>query len=345
MSTTVEAPPKVDIQATRPLTTEIPRRMKAAVYTAYGPPEVIEIREVDTPVPSDDEVLMRVSTAALNPLDWRVMRGGALPFRLMFGWSRPKSGFGRDVAGTVLAVGGNVKQFKPGDNVFGGCIGAVAEYACAVESKIALKPDGVTWEQAASIPVAGMTALQGLRDYGVTQGTKVLINGAAGGVGTFAVQLGKWLGAEVTAVCSTRNIEMVRSLGADRVIDYTCEEFTAGTEQFDVILDNVGNVPLAKLKRVLSANGKVVMAGAPKEPWAIARRFVRAWLLSAFSARKFTMMMARIGTKDLEIMADLAKSHKVVPVVEQCYALAEIRDAVRYLETGHVRGKLIISIS
>lgn len=345
MTSAIETPPKQATETTSRSTVEIPARMKAAVYKAYGPPEVIEITEVDTPAPIEDQVLIKVKVAALNPLDWRVMRGGGLPFRLMFGWKRPKARVARDVAGTVVAVGTNVTKFKPGDSVFGGCIGAVAEYVCAGESKVALKPDDVTWEQAASIPVAGMTALQGLRDYGAGPGTKVLINGSAGGVGTFAVQIAKWLGADVTGVCSTRNVAMVKSLGADRVIDYTQEEFTRGGVRYDVILDNVGNAPLTDVKRVLAPKGKVVMAGAPKEAGRIVRRIMQAGLMSALGKQKFTMLMARIGSKDLAIMAELIEAHKVVPVVEQRYPMAEIRDAIHYLETGHVKGKLVINIS
>ena len=349
MSTVIDAPPASDATTSNP-TQQIPSRMKAAVYTAYGPPEVIEIQDVDTPAPGDHQVLIKVRAAALNPLDWRIMRGGSLPFRLLFGWTKPKARPGRDVAGEVVSVGRMVTRWNAGDRVFGGCMGALAQYACAGETKIARIPESMSFEQAASIPVAGMTALQGLRDYGVRAGSKVLINGAAGGVGTFAVQIAKWLGAEVTGVCSTNKVEMVRSLGADHVIDYTREEFTGGVERYDVILDNVGNLPPAVFKRVLVRGGKVVMAGAPKDAAKVFPRMLNAILLNAIQLsmsgrRIFHAMIARIGTKDLTVVAELIEAGKVKPILERTYALDEVRDPMRYLETGPVMGKLIIKLA
>jgi NADPH:quinone reductase-like Zn-dependent oxidoreductase len=233
--------------------------MKAAVYTRYGPPDVVQIEDVGKPVPKDDEVLIRVRVASVNPYDWHFMRGMPYPVRMSAGLRRPKhTRLGVDAAGQVEAVGRNVTQFKPGDAVFGNCRGAFAEYACTPESKLVMKPDNVTFEQAASVPIAAFTGLQGLRDKGHIQpGQKVLINGAAGGVGTFAVQIAKSLGAEVTGVCSTRNVDMLRSIGADRLIDYTQEDFTKSRQRYDVILDCVGNHSLLACTRVLNPKGDI----------------------------------------------------------------------------------------
>src|SRR5271170_7711159 len=241
--------------------------MKAAVYTRYGPPDVIEITDIEKPVLKDNEVLIEVRAASVNPLDWHFMRGTPYGVRIVAGLRKPKvTQLGVDVAGQVEAVGGNVTQFKPGDQVFGTCKGAFAEYACARESALVMKPDNVTLEQAACVPIAGYTALQGLRNKGKVQpGQTVLINGASGGVGTFAVQIAKSYGAEVTGVCSTRNLEMVKSIGADHVIDYTKEDFTRGSVRYDLIIDNVGNHTLSEYRHVLTPSGRLVMVGGPSD--------------------------------------------------------------------------------
>jgi NADPH:quinone reductase-like Zn-dependent oxidoreductase len=326
--------------------------MKAVVYTNYGPPDVLEIRDIKKPVPNDDQVLVKVRAAAVNPLDWHFMEGMPYVGRMMMGGIRkPKDPrLGVDYAGTVEAVGKNVTQFKPGDQVFGNRSGAFAEYLCArADRAIALKPANMTFEQAAGVPVAGLTALQGLRDKGKVQpGQKVLINGASGGVGTFAVQIAKSLGAEVTGVCSGRNVDLVRSLGADHVIDYTKEDFTKDDERYDVILDNVGTQPLSGFRRVLKPNGICVMigGGGPNEgkwvgPMA---RPIKAMLISPFISQKMGMMMAQGNKDDLNILADLMESGKVKPVIDRTYPLSEIREAIRYLEAGHARGKVIITV-
>jgi len=326
--------------------------MRAVVYTDYGPPDVLEVKDIKKPEPNDDQVLVKVHAAAVNPYDWHFIRGTPYMMRMMMGGLRkPKDPrIGVDYAGTVEAVGKNVTRFKPGDEVFGNRSGAFAEYLCArADRAIALKPANMTFEQAAGVPVAGLTALQGLRDKGKVQpGQKVLINGASGGVGTFAVQIAKSLGAEVTGVCSGRNVDLVRSLGADHVIDYTKEDFTKDDERYDVILDNVGTQPLSGFRRVLKPNGICVMigGGGPNEgkwvgPMA---RPIKAMLISPFISQKMGMMMAQGNKDDLNILADLMESGKVKPVIDRTYPLSEIREAIRYLEAGHARGKVIITV-
>lgn len=252
---------------------------------------------------------------------------------------------GRDVAGQVEAAGRNVTQLKPGDAVFGSCDGAFAEYACAPEPALALKPDNVTFGQAASVPVAGLTALQGLRDKGrLRPGQKVLINGAAGGVGTFAVQIAKSFGAEVTGVCSARNVEMVRSIGADRVVDYTQEDFTKGAQRYDIILDNVGNHSLSAIRRVLNPEGVCVMAGAPKKVGLFLTRALTAPVLSRLVGQKFVLLMARRSKEDLAMLGELMAAGKVTPVIDRRYRLSDVAEAVRYLEEGHARGKVVITL-
>jgi NADPH:quinone reductase-like Zn-dependent oxidoreductase len=326
--------------------------MKAVVYTDYGSPEVLEIRDVKKPAPNDDQVLIKVRAASVNPLDWHFMEGTPYIMRAMgVGLRKPKDPrLGVDMAGQVEAVGKNVTQFKPGDEVFGGKTGAFAEYVCArADRAIALKPANVTFEQAASVPIAAITALQGLRDKGKVQaGQKVLINGASGGVGTFAVQIAKSFGANVTGICSTRNLEMVRSLGADHVIDYTKEDFTKGDERYDVILDNVGTQPLSGFRRVLKPNGICVMigGGGPNDGGLIGPmgRPVKALLMSPFISQKMGMMMAELNKEDLTILGDLMQSGKVKPVIDRTYPLSQIAEAMRYLEAGHARGKVIITV-
>jgi NADPH:quinone reductase-like Zn-dependent oxidoreductase len=326
--------------------------MKAVVYTDYGPPDVLQIRDVKKPVPNDDQVLVRVRAASVNPYDWHFIRGTPYIMRMMIGGLRkPKDPrVGVDYAGTVEAVGKNVTLLKPGDEVFGNRTGAFAEYVCVrADRAVALKPTNVTFEQAASVPVAALTALQGLRDHGKVQpGQKVLINGASGGVGTFAVQIAKTLGADVTGVCSGRNVDLVRSIGADHVIDYTKEDFTKSNERYDVILDNVGTQPLSGFRRVLKPKGICVMigGGGPNEGNWVGpmSRPIKAKLMSPFIDQKMGMMMAQGNKADLNILADLMQSGKVTPVIDRTYPLSEIREAIRYLEQGHARGKVIISV-
>jgi NADPH:quinone reductase-like Zn-dependent oxidoreductase len=327
-------------------------QMKAVVYTNYGSPDVLEIREIKKPVPNDDQVLVKVRAAAINPLDWHFMEGTPYIMRAMIGGIRkPKSPqLGVDLAGEVEAVGKDVTQFKPGDEVFGTGHGAAfAEYVCANKTKLVLKPANVTFAEGAAVPIAALTALQGLRDYGKVQpGQKVLINGASGGVGTFAVQIAKTLGAEVTGVCSTRNMDLVQSLGADHVIDYTKEDFTKGGERYDVILDNVGTQPLSGFRRALKPNGILVMigGGGPKDgKWVGAMaRPVETKVMSPFVSQKMGMMLAEIRQDDLKAMANLMQSGKVKSVIDRTYPLGQIQEAMTYLEQGHARGKVILTV-
>jgi NADPH:quinone reductase-like Zn-dependent oxidoreductase len=326
--------------------------MKAVVYTNYGSPDVLEIRDIKKPVPNDDQVLIQVRAASINPLDWHFMEGTPYIMRAMgVGLRKPKDPrLGVDYAGTVEVVGKNVTQFKPGDEVLGGKSGAFAEYVCArADRAIVLKPANITFEQAASVPIAAITALQGLRDKGKIQpGQKVLINGASGGVGTFAVQIAKSFGADVTGVCSTRNLDMVRSLGADHVIDYTKEDFTEGDQRYDLILDNVGTQPLSGFRRALTPKGICVMigGGGPNDGGLIGPlgRPVKALLLSPFISQKMGMLMADLNKKDLTILGDLMQSGKVTPVIDRTYPLSKIAEAIRYLEQGHARGKVVITL-
>jgi NADPH:quinone reductase-like Zn-dependent oxidoreductase len=328
--------------------------MKAAIYTRYGPPDVVQMAEVEKPVPRDDEVLIRVRAAAVNPYDWHFMRGEPYPVRIAAGGLRkPKdSRLGADVAGEIEAAGRNIAQFKPGDAVFGSCKGAFAEYACASESNLAMKPDNVTFEQAASVPIAAFTALQGLRRGGLTKdgkiqsGHKVLINGAAGGVGTFAVQIAKSFGAVVTGVCSTRNVEMVRSIGADQVVDYTQEDFTKSARRYDVVLDCVGNHSFSECRRVMNPRGIYVGAGGTSDNWMIVplTRAIKALVLSWFVSQKQVMVLAKPSKEDLTFMGELMAIGKVTPVIDKRYGLSEVREAVRYLEAGHARGKVVITV-
>jgi NADPH:quinone reductase-like Zn-dependent oxidoreductase len=323
--------------------------MKAALYSRYGPPDVVQIKDVEKPVPKDNEVLMEVRAASVNPLDWHFMRGTPYFVRIMTGLRKPKDKrLGVDVGGQVEAVGRNVTQFKPGDEVFGACRGAFAEYACASESALAMKPDNVTFEQAASVPIAAFTALQGLRDKGQIQpGQKVLINGAAGGVGTFAVQIAKSFGADVTGICSTRNVDMVRSIGADRVIDYTQEDFTKSGQRYDLMLDSVGNRSLSACRRVLNPKGIYIPVGGEAGRWMIGplARSITALVLSRFVSQKLVAsFLAKPSKEDLTIMHDLMKAGKVTPVIDKRYRLSEVPEAIRYLEEGHARGKVVITL-
>lgn len=318
--------------------------MKAIVFHQYGSPDVLKCEEIPKPVPADDEVLIRVSAAAVNPID-RFYRGRPYLIRIMTGLSKPKEKrLGFDVAGRVEAVGRNVTQLKPGDEVFGSCRGAFAEYACGPETSLTLKPDNVTFEQSAAAPAATLTALQGLRDQGRIQpGQKVLINGAAGGVGTFAAQIAKSFGAEVTGVCSTRNLEMVRSIGADHVIDYTREDFTKGTERYDLIFDCISNHSLSACKRVLNSNGRVVTVGAPKLRTTLKRAII-GLVWSRLFGQQFVVQITKGNHDDLTFVRDLLQLGKVTPVIDRCYRLSETPDALRHLEQGHARGKIVITV-
>lgn len=324
--------------------------MKAAVYRRYGPPEaVVQIEDVEKPVPKDNEVLIKVRAASVNPLDC-VVKGPPYIVRFIFGLRKPKDiRLGVDVAGHVEAVGRGVTQFKPGDAVFGSCRGAFAEYACAPESKLVLKPDKATFEQAASVPVAALTALQGLRDKRQVQtGQKVLINGAAGGVGTFAVQIAKSFGAEVTGVCSTKNVDMVRSIGADHVIDRTQEDFTESGQGYDIFFDLVGNHPLAACGRVLNPNGTYIMGGvlgAPDGKWiGPMAPLLKTLVWSPFASQKLVVILAKIRSEDLTIMGELMEAGKVTPVIERRYRLSEVPEAIQYLGQKHAQGKVVITL-
>ncbi len=319
--------------------------MKAIVCRKYGSPDVLKCEEIEKPTAGDDEVLIKVRAASVNPRD-RLFRGTSFIVRILTGLRKPKdTRLGVDVAGQVEAVGRNVTQFKPGDRVFGACSGAFAEYACTSESALVIKPDNVTFEQAASVPVAALTALQGLRDKGQIQpGQKVLINGAAGGVGTFAVQIAKSFGADVTGVCSTRNVEMVRSIGADHVIDYTQEDFTKRGQRYDLIFDCVGNHSLSACRRVLNPNGICVIAGGPSKVWIVLTRALKALVLSRFVSQNFVMFIARRSKEDLTILRELMATGKVTPVIDKRYRLSEVPEAIRYLEEGHARGKVVIML-
>ena len=325
--------------------------MKAIVYCDYGLTN-LKLENVEKPTPNDDQILVRVRAASVNPYDWHFIEGTPYIMRAMgVGLRKPKdTRLGVDFAGTVEAVGKNVTQFKPGDDVFGGRGGAFAEYVCPRANRaVALKPASLTFEQAASVNIAGITALQALRDKGQIQpGQKVLINGASGGVGTFAVQIAKSFGADVTGVCSTRNVDLVRSLGADHIIDYTKEDFAKGDQRYDVILDNVPNHSLSECRRILNPNGKYVMigGGGPNDNRWIGPfgRVIHTMVLSPFVSQKMGMMMADANQKDLTVLGDLMQSGKVKPVIDRTYKLSGVPDAIRYLEQGHARGKVIITV-
>ena len=325
--------------------------MKAIVHCDYGVAN-LKLEEIEKPTPADDQILVRVRAASVNPYDWHFVEGTPKIIRLMgIGLRKPKEiRLGVDFAGTVETVGKNVTQFKPGDEVFGGREGAFAEYVCrrAVGS-VASKPASITFEQAASLNIAGITALQAVRDRGKIQsGQKVLINGASGGVGTFAVQIAKSFGADVTGVCSTRNVDLVRSLGADRVIDYTKEDFTKSAERYDVILDNVPNHSLSEVRRVLTPKGKYVLigGGGANEQGFIGpfARIIKTKVQSLFASQEMGMMMADSNQKDLSLLAEMVESGKMKPVIDRTYKLAEVPEAIGYLEQGHARGKVVIVV-
>ena len=319
--------------------------MKAIVYYNYGSPDVLRCEDVEKPVPKDDEVLIKVRAASLNALDWRLMRGKPVFARLMGGGLRkPKNTrLCRDVAGQIEAVGRNVTRFKPGDEVFGVCLGACAEYVCASEDKLEPKPANISFEEAAAVPVAALTALQGLRDKGrIQRGQKVLIDGASGGVGTFAVQLAKSFGAEVTAVCSTSKVDTARAIGADHCIDYTREDFTKNGQRYDLIIAANAYHSIYDYRRALGQNGIYVMAGGG---WVqILQAMLLAPLLSLIGSKKMRFFIAKLNQKDLVFLKDLLASGKVVSVIDRSYPLRDAAEALRYLEEGHAKGKVVITL-
>ena len=325
--------------------------MKAIVYCEYGPPDVLKFEDVEKPVPNDDQVLIKVRAASFNFIDPGLMRG-PWPLRLMIGTGlrKPKTTrLGGDVAGKVEAVGKNVTQFKVGDEVFGVARPSLAEYVCARERALVIKPANVTFEQAGCVAWAGLTALQGLRQGNIQPGQKVLINGATGGVGTFAVQIAKSFGADVTAVCSTGKVDLVRSIGADHVIDYTKEDFTKGEQRYDVIFDNVNNHSFSDRRRVLAPNGICVLAGIggaglhEGQLMRMAGAF-KADLLSRFVDQKFVRYGTTLNKEDLTVLSDLMRTGKVTPVIDRTYKLSETAEAMRYFEEGHARGKVVITV-
>jgi NADPH:quinone reductase-like Zn-dependent oxidoreductase len=321
--------------------------MKAIVRDTYGSPDVLELQDVDKPEVSDDGVLVRVRAVSLNRLDWYSVTGTPYISRPEAGVRKPKSRLvGTDFAGTVEAVGKDITQFEPGHEVFGGRDGAFAEYLC-VRVGVALKPANLTFEEAAAVPMAAITALQGLRDKGRIQpGQSVLINGASGGVGTFAVQIAKALGADVTAVCSTRNVELVRSIGADHVIDYTREDFTRSDQRYDLIFDNAGNRSWSHCRRVLNPKATVVLVGGAKTHRLLGPlgHVARMSLGSLGSRRKAVFFLAKFNKPDLEVLRELLDAGNVAPVIDRRYELSAIADALRYLGEGHAQGKIVISL-
>jgi len=325
--------------------------IKAIVYCDYGAAN-LKLEEIEKPVPNDDQVLVRVRAASVNPYDWHFIEGTPYVMRAMgVGLRKPKdTRLGVDFAGTVEAVGKNVTQFKPGDEVFGGRGGAFAQYVCPRATRaVALKPSNVSFEDAAAVNIAGITALQAVRDKGRVQpGQKVLINGASGGVGTFAVQIAKSFGADVTGVCSTRNLDLVKSLGADHVIDYTKEDFTKSAERYDVMLDNVGNHSLSESRHVLTPKGKYVLigGGGANEQGLLGGLGKALWAMvfSKFVDQQMGMMMADPSNKDLAMLADMMQSGKLKAVIDRTYKLDQVPDAIRYLEQGHARGKVVIDV-
>jgi NADPH:quinone reductase-like Zn-dependent oxidoreductase len=324
-------------------------QMKAVVQDKYGPPHVLELREIDKPVVKDDEVLVRVRAASANPADWHFMRGLPYIMRPQAGLGKPKNSvLGRDIAGQVERVGKDVTRYRPGDEVFANVeTGGFAEYACVSEGFVGLKPANLTVEQAAAVPLAALTALQGLRDAGQLQPEqKVLIIGASGGVGTFAVQIAKSFGAEVTGVCSTKNVEMVRSLGADHVIDYTQEDFTQSGQKYDLIFQLAGTRSPSDCRRALTSKGTLLLSSGESRGRLIGPvgRMIKAAVLSPFVSQKLGAFLAKPNQDDLQFLKELIEAGKVKPVIDRTYPLSEAPDAIRYLEEGHARGKVVITV-
>jgi len=322
--------------------------MKAIVCPKYGSPDILELREVEKPIPKDNEILIKVYATSLNAADWHLMRGDPAIYRPVIGLLKPKYKIlGADVAGQVERVGKSVTRFKPGDEVFGNLfacgLGGFAEFVCAVEDALVVKPANFKFEEVAAVPLAAISALQGLRDVGqIRSGQKVLINGASGGVGTFAVQIGKSFGAEVTAVCSTGKMEMVKSIGADHVIDYTKEDFTLSDKRYDLILAANGDRSILDYKRALTPIGRYVMIGGSGSQ--MAQAIFIGPFISMTSGKKMGNLVATANQKDLVFMKELLESGKIKPVIDRRYTLNQVPDAMRYLEEGHAIGKIVINI-
>ena len=325
--------------------------MKAIVQERFGPPDVLQLVDTDPPEIGTDDVLVRVHAAALNPYDWHILRGDPLIARLMgeVGLRKPKARVaGVDAAGRVDAVGANVRGLRPGDEVLGFCQGAFAQYARAEANKVVPKPVGLSFELAAAVPMAGTTALRGIRDVGaVRAGNRVLVNGAAGGVGTYAVQIAAALGAEVTGVCSTRNVELVRSIGAAHVIDYTTEDFTAGRARYDVILDNVGNRPLSRLRRALTPAGTLVLngGGSPGHVLGPVASLLRAVVVNRLVRERLRLLPHEQNSDQLLTLTGLIEAGKLTPVLDRTYPLADTAEGLRRVEEGHARGKVVITVA
>jgi NADPH:quinone reductase-like Zn-dependent oxidoreductase len=321
--------------------------MKAIVQRQYGPPEVVRFEEAHQPLVKDDEVLVRVHAAAVNIGDWHLLRGVPYVIRLVSGLRGPRRSIpGLDIAGVVEVVGASVKQVRAGDEVFGWCKGAFAEYACAAEDSLLAKPAGLTFEQSAAVGDSALTAMAAVRDQGkVRSGQRVLINGASGGVGTFAVQIAKSFGANVTAVCSTRNLDLVRSIGADQVIDYTKEDFTQRAERYDVMLDLVGSCSLSACRRAITPRGTYVIVGVKDMGrWLGLGRQFKALLLSPFVGQRVRVFVVRHNHDDLAVLKELVETGKVVPVIDRHFALSDAADALRYQGEGHARGKIVLVV-
>lgn len=321
--------------------------MKAIITTRYGSPDVLQYGEIEKPTPADDEVLVRVHAVSVNAADWHRMRGKPLFARFLIGgFRKPKYPIlGSDIAGRVEAVGKNVKQYKPGDDLFGGIgVGGFAEYASVPESKLLPKPSNLSFVAAAAVPIAAVTALQALRDNGhVRPGQKVLINGASGGVGTFAVQLAKSFGADVTAVCSTRNLDIARTIGADHLIDYTREDFTTNGQRYDLIIDIAANHSVSDFNRALNPQGTCVFTGFSTLPHLLQTRLQGAWAARTGS-RKFLSFTAKLSRNDLAFLKELLEEGKIVPVIDRCYPLSNVPEAMQYFGVEHARGKVIINV-
>lgn len=322
---------------------------QAAVFRCYGAPDVVQIERIEQPPLADDQVRVKVRAASVNALDWHYLRGKPYIMRLSTGLGTPKNTrMGVDFAGVVESVGSKVTRFKVGDEVFGGRNGALAEYVDVAEDRnVVLKPDNISFEQAGSVAIAGVTALQALRDHGqLKAGQKVLINGASGGVGTFAVQIAKSMGAEVTGVCSSRNAAMVQSIGADHVIDYKQTDFTQGSERYDLIVDMVGNHSLSAIRRALTEQGRLVIVGGSSENNFLGPLTGAIWAMATapFVSQEMGMMLAELSAEDLGTLSELMQAGKLSPVMDRGYPLAQTADAVRYLEQGHARGKVVVTI-
>lgn len=322
--------------------------MKAIVQYEFGSPDVLRLEDVEKPIPNDDEVLVRVHASSVNPYDWHVMRGTPYLVRLQVGMFKPKDTIqGSDMAGQVAAVGKDVTEFQPGDEVFAETRRSFAEFVCVPQDRLARKPTNVSFEQAAAVPLAGLTALQGLRDKGLVQpGDRVLVNGASGGVGTFAVQIARSLGAHVTGVTSTKNVDMVLSIGADEVVDYTQQDFTENADRYDMILDTIGNHSMSEYKRVMSPDGRYVAVGKDDMgDWIGPLSMVLGVLVASLAGRqKMVPLLARVNKDDLEILSGLLEDGHVIPVIDRRYELADVADAIRYLEQGHASGKVVITV-